>query len=222
MSEKISSNRDIRNFFQTNSKENTLKISQQTTKTKMSREPLFELQPSLDLEKSPSPPPKLENVTSSSNCQEIVKSDDDSDSIPELDTITEETKVPKKRKRKKLFGGQGAAKKKCKKEKPQNLDLGPNEFSDESDHEITIKKSVDDKVKNEVKKEEGDEGEKEDEDEEEYDVEQILDYKWCLATVSTRCLNKFRFSIFVYFYRLKAFIWSNGKVGAPNPIPGNP
>ena len=189
MSEKISSNRDIRNFFQTNSKENTLKISQQTTKTKMSREPLFELQPSLDLEKSPSPPPKLENVTSSSNCQEIVKSDNDSDSIPELDTILEETKVPKKRKRKKLFGGQGAAKKKCKKEKPQNLDLGPNEFSDESDHEITIKKSVDDKVKNEVKKEEGDEGEKEDEDEEEYDVEQILDYKWCLATVSTRCLN---------------------------------
>ena len=190
MSEKISSNRDIRKFFQTNSKENSLNIPQ--TKQKMSREPLFELQPSLDLEKSPSPP-RLEKMTSStsrvhesSNCQKLIKSEeDDSDSIPELDqvnptTILEETKPknPKKRKKKKPLGG---SKKRCKKEKLQNLDLGPNEFSDESsDHEIKIKKLDDNKVKDEVKKEEVDKKE----DEEEYDVEKILDYKWCLATVS--------------------------------------
>ena len=189
MSEKISSNRDIRKFFQTNSKENSLNIPQ--TKQKMSREPLFELQPSLDLEKSPSPP-RLEKMTSStsrvhesSNCQKLIKSEeDDSDSIPELDqvnptTILEETKHknPKKRKKKKPLGG---SKKRCKKEKLQDLDLGPNEFSDESsDHEIKIKKLDDNKVKDEVNKEVDKK-----EDEEEYDVEKILDYKWCLATVS--------------------------------------
>ena len=188
MSEKISSNRDIRKFFQTNSKENSLNIPQ--TKQKMSREPLFELQPSLDLEKSPSPP-RLEKMTSStsrvhesSNCQKLIKSEeDDSDSIPELDqvnptTIMEETKSknPKKRKKKKLYGG---SKKRCKKEKLQDLDLGPNEFSDESsDHEIKIKKLDDNKVKDEVKKEEVDKKE----DEEEYDVEKILEYKYVVTT----------------------------------------
>ena len=190
MSEKISSNHDIRNFFKTNDKENSLKISQ--NKQKMSREPLFELQPSLDLEKSPSPP-RIEKFDSShvhDSSHSSNENEQDSDSIPELDeitnTINEGTKPkigPKsaKKRRKKLYGG---VKKKCKKETiSNNLDLGPNEFSDESSSNDGLMKSenLSEKV---MDKNSTDEGENKDKDEEEYEVEEILDYKWSLETVS--------------------------------------
>ena len=191
MSEKISSNRDIRNFFKTNSNENSLKISQ--NKQKMSREPLFELQPSLDLERSPSPP-RIEKFDSShvhDSSHSSNENEQDSDSIPELDeitnTINEGTKPkigPKsaKKRRKKLYGG---VKKKCKKETiSNNLDLGPNEFSDESSSNDGLMKSekLSEKVMDKKDKNSTDEGENK--DEEEYEVEEILDYKWCLETVS--------------------------------------
>ena len=194
MSEKISSNHDIRNFFKTNDKENSLKISQ--NKQKISLEPLFELQPSLDLEKSPSPP-RIEKFNSShvqdssGICQSSNENEEDSDSIPELDEIanTNEGTKPKigpkraKKRKKKLYGG---AKKKCKKEPiPNNLDLGPNEFSEESNDDPMKSEKPQENVKNEDKTDEAEE-----KDEEEYDVEEILDYKWCLATVS--------FSIFMF------------------------
>ena len=188
MSEKILSNRDIRNFFKTNSKENSLKISQ--NKQKMSREPLFELQPSLDLESSPSPS-RIEKFDSShvhDSSHSSNENEQDSDSIPELDEITNtinEGIKPKigpksaKKRRKKLYGG---VKKKYKKETiSNNLDLGPNEFSDESSSNDGLMKSenLSEKVMDKISTDEG-----ENKDEEEYEVEEILDYKWCLETVS--------------------------------------
>ena len=185
MSEKISSNRDIRNFFKTNSNENSSQ-----NKQKMSREPLFELQPSLDLEKSPSPP-RIEKFDSShvhDSSHSSNENEQDSDSIPELDEITNtiyEGIKPKigpksaKKRRKKLYGG---VKKKCKKETiSNNLDLGPNEFSDESSSNDGLMKSenLSEKVMDKNSTDEG-----ENKDDEEYEVEEILDYKWSLETVS--------------------------------------
>ena len=76
----------------------------------------------------------------------------------------------------------GITKKRKKQPKSTStLDLGPKEFSDESSDESEKQKN---NVKTEAKPEKTENDEKESVLDEEYEVEKVLDYKWCLATVS--------------------------------------
>ena len=93
-----------------------------------------------------------------------------------------------------------------------NLDLGPKEFSDESSDESEAQKNSE-KLKSEEPKKESKEEEKESVLDEEYEVEKVLDYKWCLATVSVfmKCdLVNIEFLTLEYIYQLlpRDFIFS--------------
>ena len=114
---------DIRDFFKSSEKkrkyeeENTLDISTQPNK-KMSREPLFELQPTYEI---PSPEkienmPKLENSEICSKLEKLIKEDSDDSEIPDLDPQIEpikpkltkigpKSKMSNCKKRKKFFSG---------------------------------------------------------------------------------------------------------------------
>ena len=182
MSEKFPSNRgDIRDFFKTaNNKKRKIEESKNSLdfspkNKKISREPLFELQPSYEV---PSPEqisktemPKLQKANIETRIKEMI--DEKEYEIPELEpnmsANDKPTKIGPKSKKRQTTNSQTKVRKKCVK---KDSDLGPKEFSDESDEEKEKPENVKDA---EAKSDDGNE---------EYEVEKILDYKWCLATVS--------------------------------------